>query len=83
MQLASNKHKAPTSGATPFPAARQTDSMSSYRCRQRAYDQACETDPALDTFIQLKAPNAVEAARLARLVTPPGASIVEVERQDA
>jgi len=52
--------------------------MKRYRCTLRAIDQACAPDPALDRFVQLKAPNAVEAMRLAQLTM--GCAVIDVER---
>lgn len=56
--------------------------LSSYRCRTRPYQQACEMDPALDTFIQLKATNATEAMSSARQVAPSDVIVIDAERLD-
>jgi hypothetical protein len=60
----------------------QVAELNSYRCRIRPYNQSCDTDPALDTFLQLKAMNATEAFRSARLVAPDCTTVVDVERLD-
>lgn len=52
--------------------------MQSYRCRIRQPNRPCADDAALDESIQLKAPNAVEAQRLAHLTT--GCAVIDVER---
>lgn len=54
--------------------------MHSYRCRVRPYNQACAPDSALDTVIQVKAPNAIEAQRLAHLISD--CAVIDVERLD-
>lgn len=53
----------------------------SYRCHTRQPNTPPATDPSLESFIQLKAPNAVKAMELAHLVT--GLPIIDAERQDA
>jgi len=52
--------------------------INNYRCRLRAYDHACAPDPALDSFVQVKARNAVEATRLAQQGTD--CAVIDVER---
>lgn len=54
--------------------------MNSYRCYTRQHNATPATDPSLEKFIQLKAPNAVKAAELAHIVT--GMAISDVVRQD-
>lgn len=55
--------------------------LASYRCHTRPADCAPAEDVTLNAFIQLKAPNAVEAQRLAHAVT--GRAITDVERLDS
>lgn len=50
-------------------ATNRAKPLASYRCHLRRPDGACNSDSALDSIIQVKAPNAVEAARLAHLTT--------------
>lgn len=59
-----------------------TVQLSSYRARIRPFNQACEMDPALDSFIQLKARNAEAAIRSARLVADDKVIVLDVERID-
>ena len=50
----------------------------SYRCYTRPQHQAAL--PGADCVLQIKAPNAEEAGRLARLVAPADHIVVDVER---
>lgn len=54
--------------------------LATYRCHTRAAECAPAEDARLNAFIQLKAPNAVEAQRLAHAVT--GRAVLDVERLD-
>ncbi len=57
--------------------------LRSYRCRTRPYNQACAMDPALDSFVQLKAKNAGDALRLARLTVDRETIVIDAERISA
>ena len=52
----------------------------SYRCRTRKPNAAPAQDEKLDTFVQIKAPDAVEAMVRAHQVT--GLAVIDAERQE-
>jgi hypothetical protein len=56
--------------------------LPTYRCATRPYQQACEMDPTLDSFIQLKARDASDAITKARLVADRDTIVMGAERLD-
>ncbi len=54
--------------------------LATYRCHTHPANCAPADNATINTFIQLKAPNAVEAQRLAHAVT--GRAVTDVERID-